>query len=154
VKEEQEAHFFLKGTKSSIIFVGTLAISSIYGIISSSSCRCYSFVVTLASAFSSQILLHKSKIKVLRNFPYGGSCYLKNPQSKSGYKKTNYHKYNRILDLYCEKRMNKKEIELHYLPYSICGPDVLGFHHSMKSTEVSSSRSDTKVVAGMRRGGS
>ena len=50
--------------------------------------------------------------------------------------------------------MNKKEIELHYLPYSICGTDVLGFHHSTKSTEVSSSRSDTKVVAGMRRGGS
>ena len=45
--------------------------------------------------------------------------------------------------------MNKKEIELHYLPCSICGTDVLGFHHSMKSTMVSSSRSNTKVVAGM-----
>jgi len=50
--------------------------------------------------------------------------------------------------------MNKKEIELHYLPYNICCTDVLGFHHSTKSTEASSSRSDTKVVAGMRRGGS
>ena len=30
--------------------------------------------------------------------------------------------------------MNKKEIELHYLPYNICGTDVLGFHHSTKST--------------------
>ena len=50
--------------------------------------------------------------------------------------------------------MNKKEIELHYLPYSICGTDVLGFHHSTKSTEASSSCSDTKVVAGMHRGGS
>ena len=42
--------------------------------------------------------------------------------------------------------MNKKEIELHYLPCNICGTDVLGFHHSTKSTEASSSRSDTKVV--------
>jgi hypothetical protein len=50
--------------------------------------------------------------------------------------------------------MNKKEIELHYFSYNICGPDVLGFHHSTKFTEASSSRSDTKVVAGMRRGGS
>ena len=50
--------------------------------------------------------------------------------------------------------MNKKEIELHYLPYNICGTDILGFHHSTKSTEASSSRSDTKVVAGMHRGGS
>jgi hypothetical protein len=50
--------------------------------------------------------------------------------------------------------MNKKEIELHYLPYSICGTDVLGFHHSTKSTKASSSRSGTKVVAGMRSGGS
>jgi hypothetical protein len=50
--------------------------------------------------------------------------------------------------------MNKKEIELHYLPHSICGTDILGFHHSMKSTKASSSRSDTKVVAGIRRGGS
>jgi hypothetical protein len=50
--------------------------------------------------------------------------------------------------------MNKKEIELHYLPDSICGTDVLSFHHSIKFTEASSSHSDTKVVAGMRRGGS
>jgi hypothetical protein len=56
VKEEQEAHFFLKGTKSSSIFVGTLAISLIYGIISSSSCGCSSFVVTLASAFSPNLV--------------------------------------------------------------------------------------------------
>jgi hypothetical protein len=108
VKEEQEAHLFLKGMKSSIIFVGTLAISSIYDIISSSSCRCSSFVVTLAFTFSSQILLHKSKIKVLRNFPYGGSCYLKNPQSKSGYKKTNYHKYNGISSFVFQKQ-NEQE---------------------------------------------
>jgi hypothetical protein len=50
--------------------------------------------------------------------------------------------------------MNKKEIELKYSPCSICGTDVLGFHHSTKSTKASSSHSDTKVVAGMRRGGS
>jgi hypothetical protein len=30
--------------------------------------------------------------------------------------------------------MNKKEIELHYLPCSICGINVLSFHHSIKST--------------------
>ena len=47
-----------------------------------------------------------------------------------------------------------KEIKSHYLPYSIYGTDVLGFHLSMKSTKASLSRSDTKVVAGMRRGGS
>ena len=45
--------------------------------------------------------------------------------------------------------MNKKEIELHYLPFSIYGTDVLGFYHSTKSTEGSSSHSDTKVVASM-----
>ena len=56
--------------------------------------------------------------------------------------------------LHCENRMNKKEIKLQYLPGSICGTDVLGFHHSMKSTEASLRHSDTKVVAGMRRGGS
>ena len=50
--------------------------------------------------------------------------------------------------------MNKKEVKLHYLPYSICGTDILGFHHSTKSTEASSSRNDIKVVAGMCRGGS
>ena len=122
---------------------------------SSSSCRCSSFVVTLASAFISQILLCKSKIKVLRNFPHGGWCHLKNPQSKSGFEK------NQIIisiagfqHLHCKNRMNKKEIELHYLSWCICGTDILGFHHSTKSTEASSSRSDTKVVAGMRRGGS
>jgi hypothetical protein len=82
--------------KSSIIFIGTLSISPICGIISSFSCRYSSFVVTLASAFSFQILLHKSKIKVLKNFPYGGLCHLKNPQSKSGYEKLNYHKYSGI----------------------------------------------------------
>ena len=49
--------------------------------------------------------------------------------------------------------MNKKEIELHYLPCNIYGTDVLGFHHSIKSTEASSSHSDTKVVARMCRGG-
>ena len=48
--------------------------------------------------------------------------------------------------MHCENRMNKKEIELHYLPCSICGTDVLGFLHSTKSTEASSSRSDTRVV--------
>jgi hypothetical protein len=37
------------------------------------------------------------------------------------------------------------------LPCSICGTNILGFHHSMKSTETSSCRSDTKVVAGMCR---
>jgi hypothetical protein len=79
VKQEQEAHFFLKGAKSSIIFVGTLAISSICGIISSSSYKYFSFVVTLASAFSSQILLRKSKIKVLRNFFIWGIVPLKEP---------------------------------------------------------------------------
>jgi hypothetical protein len=42
--------------------------------------------------------------------------------------------------------MNKKEVELHYLQCSIYGIDILGFHHSMKSTEASSSGSDTKVV--------
>jgi hypothetical protein len=50
--------------------------------------------------------------------------------------------------------MNKKEIELRYLPCSIYATDVLGFHHFTKSTKASSSRSDTKVVAGMHRGGS
>jgi hypothetical protein len=39
--------------------------------------------------------------------------------------------------------MNKKEIELHYLPGSICGIDVLDFHHSTKSTVASSSHNDT-----------
>jgi hypothetical protein len=53
-----------------------------------------------------------------------------------------------------KNRINKKEIELHYLPYNIYGTNVLGFHRSMKFTETSLSRSDTKVVAGMRRGGS
>ena len=110
VKEEQEAHFFLKGMKSSIIFIGTLVISSIYGIISSSSCKCSSFVVTLAFAFSSKILLRKSKIKVLRNFPYWGSCHLKNPQSKSGYEK-NQITINTMgfQHQHCENRMNKKK---------------------------------------------
>jgi hypothetical protein len=74
--------------------------------------------------------------------------------SRTTNKKPNYHKYSWILDLHCKNRMNKKEIELHYLLYNICGTNVLGFHHSMKSTEASSSHSDTKVVAGMRRGGS
>ena len=55
--------------------------------------------------------------------------------------------------LHCKNRMNKKEIELH-LPCSICGTDILGFDHSMKSTKESSNHSDTKVVVGMRRGGS
>jgi hypothetical protein len=50
--------------------------------------------------------------------------------------------------------MNKKEIELYYLPYNIYGTDVLGFHHSTKYTGVSSSHNNTKVVAGMHRGGS
>ena len=44
--------------------------------------------------------------------------------------------------LHYKNRMNKKEIELHYLPYSIYGTDVLGFHHSIKSTETSLSRTD------------
>jgi hypothetical protein len=56
--------------------------------------------------------------------------------------------------LHCKNIMNKKEIELHYLPCSICGTNVLGVHHSTKSTEASSSHSDTKVVAVMCRGGS
>jgi hypothetical protein len=47
--------------------------------------------------------------------------------------------------------MNKKEIELHYLPYNICGINILGSHHSMKSIEASSSHSNTKMVAGMHR---
>ena len=55
--------------------------------------------------------------------------------------------------MHYENRMNKKEIELHYLPCSMCGTDVLGFHHSTKSTEASSSHCDTKVVTGMHRGG-
>jgi hypothetical protein len=108
VKEEQEAHFFLKGMKSSIVFVETLAISLICGIISSSSYRYSSFVLTLASAFISQILLHKSKIKVLRNFPSGGLCHLKNPQSKSGHEKTNYHKYSEIL-AFALRKQNEQE---------------------------------------------
>jgi hypothetical protein len=40
--------------------------------------------------------------------------------------------------------MSKKEIELHFLPSSICGTDILGFHHSMKSIEASSSRATQK----------
>jgi hypothetical protein len=128
-----------------------------HGLISSSTCRCSSFVVTLASAsaFSSQILLCKSKIKVLINSPYQGLCPLKYPQYKSLYQK------NQITistmgfqHLHCDNRMNKKEIELHYLPFSISGIDVLSFHHSTKSTKASSSRSNTKWVARMRRGGS
>ena len=51
--------------------------------------------------------------------------------------------------LHYENRMNKKEIELHYLPCSIYGTDILGFHRSMKSTKASSSHSDTKVAAGV-----
>jgi len=38
--------------------------------------------------------------------------------------------------LHCENRINKEEIELHYLPYNICGTDILGFHHSTKSTSL------------------
>ena len=71
----------------------------------------------------------------------------------SGYEKPNYHKYNGILAFALRKQNEQERIELHYLPYSICGTDVLGFHHSTKSTKASSSRSDTKVVACMRRGG-
>jgi hypothetical protein len=145
------------GTNFSIILVGTLAISLIYGLISSSSCRCTSFVVALASAsaFSSQILSHKSKIKVLRNSPYQGSCHLEYPQSKSLYQKNQITiSTTGFQHLHCDNRMNKREIELHYLPCSICGVVVLSFHHSTKSIEASSSRIDTKWVGGMRRGSS
>jgi hypothetical protein len=135
VKEEQQAHFFLKGTKSS------------------SSLEPWPFHQSMASL--------PPPVGVLHLFLYwpaplaSKSCYV-NLKSKSsnifhmGDRNTHrtrnlsWTTKNQITisiagfqHLYCENRMNKQEIELHYSPCSICGTDILGFHHSTKSTEMS-----------------